>query len=169
MSRPQCVKMIQYKVGPPYNRSVIPWYGMWSDIDKCMDMLVQERHNSLALAMRLLSCTNPSVWYRVWTLNHCITAACSVISCLSYINCIRMILLSPVACYQALVMVPLIVSCPLHLAWPMNTSYQINIKPVLKAGCGEVHNIIITDMLQLPKVLKVFDKSTRHNLYVNAE
>ena len=49
----------------------------------------------------------------------------------------------------------------LHLAWPMNTSYQINIKPVLKAGCYEIHNIIKTDTLQLPKVLKVFDKSTR--------
>ena len=149
---------------------------MWSDNDKCIDRLVQERHNSRVLASQRLSCTNPSVWYRVWThkgysipLNHCITAACSVISCLSYINCTRMILLSHVACYQALVMVPSIVSCPLHLAWPMNTSYQINIKPVLKAGCREVHNTIKTDMFQLPKVLKVLDKRSRHNLYVNAE
>ena len=126
--------------------------------------------------MQRLSCTNPSVWYRVWThkgytipRNLCITAARSVISCLSYVNYIRMILLSPVVCYQALVMVPLIVSCPLHLAWPMNTSYQINIKPVLKAGCREVHNTIKTDMLQLPKVLKVFDKNTRHISYVNTD
>ena len=109
--------------------SIVPWYGMWRDNDKCIDRLVQERHNSRVLASQRLSCTNPSVSYRVWThkgysipLNHCITAACSVISCLSYVNYIRMILLSHVACYQALVMVTLIVSCPLHLAWPMNTS-----------------------------------------------